>query len=640
MAKAYTYHYTKSWRIKWSTIETNNFVDEIAEDYEKITATYEPEWLSVNKENLRNKKLTTTIQKGFQLLLSVRFYCKKVVTGEGAANGTFYYLLNRDVLSNVKINWSAYTNKINVNGQNPTGPINFAKEIKSNQKLYGTDGTTEQVISNRTYFENSSEKNTFLSWFNVKSSNFTMDNPGVVTATVNLGTNYANFGGDPTAGNMTNISQLGETVFFKIYDAVGQPSETPPSFVDSTAELLTYLDSSGTSRNIVERVYDRCEKKWYALSLLPAGTNKTSAHQISTAKTDGSNFISGSVIYEKNVTKGKFGKQALLALQLMRTKKIGNCSGTTSSAPVSNTTPVPPPDSRLLPKGNLRWNPPPHNVSRGVPLMEYVNKLDPESVILTEPAFAKLNTAELKRGKIFQDSLGAEILNTNPDKIALPGKGKQQWGFRFMYNPTTFSYSSASNNNVDWTLGASDPTALIVGNSTVQFELYLNRIADMSFLKQSNVNLSTGYPNGLQEVEIKGILNRGTEYDIEFLYRVLNGDPLKKPLLFSKEYGNTLGGVTSDFGYTTAIPCWLYLNENLRYYGSVANFNVNHVMFDLNMVPMLSTVSITFNRYPALFDKTRAVSKADQKAADAFKARGAATKTYLVSTGIEPDETD
>jgi hypothetical protein len=124
------------------------------------------------------------------------------------------------------------------------------------------------------------------------------------------------------------------------------------------------------------------------------------------------------------------------------------------------------------------------------------------------------------------------------------------------------------------------------------------------------------YPRPLEVEEANGIYYRGTEYDLEFLYRVITGDPEKKNLLLSQKYRN-LGGVTADLGYTTAVPCWLYLNENMRYYGSVASIQVNHVMFDLRMVPLLSVVTLTFARYPAadqgsdpkkLFDKQQGIA--------------------------------
>jgi hypothetical protein len=115
---------------------------------------------------------------------------------------------------------------------------------------------------------------------------------------------------------------------------------------------------------------------------------------------------------------------------------------------------------------------------------------------------------------------------------------------------------------------------------------------DMTALQHSNYR---GYPRELQQEEVDGILNRGTEYDIEFLYRVLNGNPTENNLLFNPSYK----GRSADFGYTTGVPCWLYLNDNFRVFGSVAGFSVNHVMFTDKMVPMFSTVDLSFTRYPA-----------------------------------------
>jgi len=274
------------------------------------------------------------------------------------------------------------------------------------------------------------------------------------------------------------------------------------------------------------------------------------------------------------------------------------------------------------PAGETRWNPPPHRDARDVSYAERANYPTTEA-FNTVAAFG-----EKERGRIFQDANSAAVLNKSAQglKNAVASKlAVNQWGFRFMYNPSTFGYQSTSNNAVDWTLGSSDPATLLSGNSSVTFEVYINRIPDLKYLRLKNPTFSEEqlYGRKLDPVEKAGILNRGTEYDIEFLYRVLNGDPLKDSLLLSSKYS----GVTSDFGYTTGVPCWLVLNENLRYYGSVASFNVSHAMFDLNMVPMLSTVSITFARYPALWNQT--VAFGDNVSV-------AATKEYLKNTGKAP----
>jgi len=298
---------------------------------------------------------------------------------------------------------------------------------------------------------------------------------------------------------------------------------------------------------------------------------------------------------------------------MIASKSNAACGDTSSGNGLKDIATVTPP------KGDTRWNPPPHRDARSESYGERVN-YGTNDALDTVPAFS-----EKERGRIFQDINSAAVLNKNPDKLKelVSAKGAtNQWGFRFMYNPTTFGYSSSSNNSVDWTLGASDPATLLTGNSSVSFEVYINRIPDLKYLRLKNPKLSEKqiYGRDLDEIEKEGILNRGTEYDIEFLYRVLNGDPLKESLLLSTKYK----GATADFGYTTGVPCWLVLNENLRYYGSVASFSVNHAMFDLNMVPMLSTVSITFARYPALWNETEAFGTG---------ASVASTKEYLASTG-------
>lgn len=298
--------------------------------------------------------------------------------------------------------------------------------------------------------------------------------------------------------------------------------------------------------------------------------------------------------------------------KMIAAKSNANCGDSGTGGTQKDITETPPP------VGETRWNPPPHREARGPSLSERLSFGKDYDQFNSVDAFAKK-----ERGRIFQDVNGASILNKNPDKLkdlaSAKGTGNL-WGFRFMYNPTTVSYSTASNNAVDWTLGQSDPATLLAGNQTVTFEVYINRIPDLKYLRMKNpsVNEKTIYLRDLTTVEKEGILNRGTEYDIEFLYRVLNGDPLKDSLLLS------YNGVTSDFGYTTGVPCWLVLNENLRYFGSVASFQVNHAMFDSNMVPMLSTVNISFTRYPALWNETAAFGTG---------ASANSIKNYLSNTG-------
>jgi hypothetical protein len=290
----------------------------------------------------------------------------------------------------------------------------------------------------------------------------------------------------------------------------------------------------------------------------------------------------------------------------------------------------------IPPKDAGRWNPPPHVASRSVPYSVRspydINILNPELSTFSgiqdlassysttgERVYGSKGYSYLERGRIFQDALSAEVLNQTNTGGKPPGPNESnQWGFRFMYNPTSFSYSTAANNSIDWTLGSKDTAALLAGNQTVQLQLYLNRVVDLSYLnaiygrtntatveRQLSVEASYGRP--LSPDEIDGIMNRGTEYDLEFLYRCLTGDPqTNNPLLNDKLRKKG----SADIGYITGIPLWLYLNDNLRYFGSVSGFEVNHLIFNTEMVPTLSVVTLSFGRYPAQFANDKESLKA------------------------------
>jgi hypothetical protein len=304
----------------------------------------------------------------------------------------------------------------------------------------------------------------------------------------------------------------------------------------------------------------------------------------------------------------------------------GNNTGTPDPTPVI-------PDV-APPTDDTRWNPPPHVYSRSVPYGIFKKYTDPNA-FNDRSARASLEASEysalkraieaqgptatpapeysyLQRGRIFQDLTSASVLNT-ANASALAGKASKpnqakQWGFRFMYNPTSISYQTSAQNAVDWTFGSKDSAALLTGNQTVTVQIYLNRIIDLGYLNavygygylntlgSTQISAPAAYGRSLTSDEVKGIMSRGTEYDLEFLYRCLTGDPITNNPLLNSDFKDT---GSADIGYITGIPLWMYLNDNMRYFGSVASLNVNHVIFNTEMVPMLSVVDITFSRYPA-----------------------------------------
>lgn len=615
MAVTREYFYTLETYLIWDAIFNQQELD-YAGGYEGDNPELIPNYLKVHAETTSTSKVSQwIIQKGYQIHYRLRFY-KKVTGGTASQNGL--YQLKDDHVKNISVNMnSEYSSKVKKGGietRHNYNPRTSLEDVKNN------DGD--------------------VFWFTVepKDNGFTISKAFTVDADIV----------DPD--NTTSLSATFKGFFPPFRVSAARPiPKRPDKFTDALSKEGTYSANKNLSTpQNYPYVYDHCKKQWVGINIsasrYKSSTDKTMVqdYTIVTSDLKGAKITIGTKRTDPMIKSAsgtwEEGKQIGYERKKLANLAIGNCKSSTSSpssGDPSGDKDLPP----LLPPNDLRWNPPTHRSSRSLPYGMLMDALVPEQagsaevVPLTKPEkyrrleqFGKL---DLHRGKIFQDPLGAKVLNTNPDGLALP-EGKV-WGFKFMYNPTTFSYSTSANNSVDWGLGSKDPSILLSGNQQVTLEVYINRIADMAYLTaykagQEVPALDKVYERTLENYEVDGLLARGTEFDIEFLYRVLNGDPLKKTLLFNPSYQ----GWTSDFGYTTAMPCWLHLNNNMRYYGSVASFQVNHAMFTVNMVPMLSTVTITFARYPALWGSNSDVfSEIDGKTQNDYK-------KWIAGTGQEP----
>ena len=243
-----------------------------------------------------------------------------------------------------------------------------------------------------------------------------------------------------------------------------------------------------------------------------------------------------------------------------------------------------------------KFNPPDHIYARS-------SSLGVTSSFNTTTSETELNAY---LGAVKNSSLGYIIQEINSAMALSKTKANSLsitdlWGFRFMYNPTTISYGTQSISNLDYTTFSNDPANLVSGNTTVNFDLYLNRMPDMMTLNpngQDYSSWSTFYPDttkgSITTADHQQILKRGTEYDLEFLYRVVNGDPQTNNV--------TTLGPSSDYGYITGAPFWLYIHDNLRYFCALTSLNVNHLIFTPDMVPVLSVVNLSLVRYPTQAD--------------------------------------
>jgi hypothetical protein len=178
--------------------------------------------------------------------------------------------------------------------------------------------------------------------------------------------------------------------------------------------------------------------------------------------------------------------------------------------------------------------------------------------------------------------------------------------FQFHYNPGSVTMTYGSVSGVDLGLIASGGGLSNVYSALgqVQFELLVNRMPDMKYIKpngnyrKDGVNYLEVYdrvPLGEQvgrPNELKEIYNKGTMYDIEFLLKILMGGVSYKSWLRGNE-------LTSDLGFAIPQPVELHMGNRLRYVISVTNISLKHVIFNERMVPLFTTLSITANRIPA-----------------------------------------
>jgi len=179
--------------------------------------------------------------------------------------------------------------------------------------------------------------------------------------------------------------------------------------------------------------------------------------------------------------------------------------------------------------------------------------------------------------------------------------------FQFHYNPGSVGVSYGSVSDIDLGTVVAQGSALTNVYSAlgqVQFELLINRMPDMKFIKpEGNFKkegvdylqiydrtpiTDAGRPN-----ELEAIYNKGTMYDIEFLLKILMGGVAYRSWL----RGGT--DLTSDIGFVVPQPVELHLGNRLRYVVSMTGLSLKHVIFNERMVPLFTTLSITANRLPA-----------------------------------------
>jgi len=230
-------------------------------------------------------------------------------------------------------------------------------------------------------------------------------------------------------------------------------------------------------------------------------------------------------------------------------------------------------------------------------------------------AASKLWSAGIPYKGMITTSYHREAAPSTDDKVAaksgnlvLPTVGADgiNYGFQFHYNPGSVSMDYGAAPPQDITLQTSGREKYNTygprsGTGTISFQLILNRVNDMKYFDVKTQKLKAGVQRGAftgrlpDNRELSDIYNRGTMYDMEFLFRTLLGFQHESALGRGMSWDNK----TADLGFLGAKPVELHLGKSLRYLGRVTGIQINHVLFTERMVPMFSEVGITFQR---LFD--------------------------------------
>lgn len=177
------------------------------------------------------------------------------------------------------------------------------------------------------------------------------------------------------------------------------------------------------------------------------------------------------------------------------------------------------------------------------------------------------------------------------------------YGFKFLYNPkeVSMTWGVAEGQNWEGIAAGLDPgtaPSSALQNSTISFSLLLNRAQDIGYLNSNGLkpgvldpyaNFAV-IPGKTKNQELAELYEKGTMYDLEYLFKTLSG--------LNSSFNSGFKGMTADQGWLQGFAVELHLGNRLRYLVRVSSVDVNHVLFDERMVPILSYVNLTCARFP------------------------------------------
>ena len=238
------------------------------------------------------------------------------------------------------------------------------------------------------------------------------------------------------------------------------------------------------------------------------------------------------------------------------------------------------------------------------------NTIDPQYVLpgnYGDAMDAWTNKVPSGRGAFQMDrqtNTAEAIVHASKNAAATGVIDTTKYGFKFLYNPNTVTMSWGSVMQTDPVFEASGKDEFIPGtsnliSSTIDFSLVLNRIQDFTYINENGLIKTKDNPygtfatkNGNPNDEFKQIYEKGTMYDIEYLFRTMHGSGS-----YVSYHSVLQGGITADPGWLPVRPIELHLGNKLRYRVRIQSLSVNHTIFNARMIPILTTVTISCQRY-------------------------------------------
>lgn len=243
---------------------------------------------------------------------------------------------------------------------------------------------------------------------------------------------------------------------------------------------------------------------------------------------------------------------------------------------------------------NTRWNPPiPYRAMANSPLKNPVGWIAADPMPITgydikPPDAPESSTPYTPVTQSTQQAVDA----ANKDNLGLD---QRTYGFRFLMNPTTYSEAYTSASQLDpisfvRTLSEmSQASPSQNSGSSADLELFLSRRDDMHLLRRPN--WQDYYPSPLSAEDREQLLQRGTLYDLEFIFRMLNGKR-------QKVWWDTTDLGAGDWGVFIPRPVIISLGgpSSIRLRAILSAFSVSHTIMAPGMIPVVTTLKLGIER--------------------------------------------